>query len=56
MWNETIAAVRPRGGAARRALAGRLLTGPTAFLLAGLIDLLVALWLLRVRSHRGRSF
>jgi hypothetical protein len=56
MWNETIAATRGRGGAAVRAFAGRLLTGPIAFLIAGLIDLLIALWWLRFRDRSGRSF
>jgi hypothetical protein len=56
MWNETIAATRGRGGAAAKAFAGRLLSGPIAFLIAGLIDLLLALWWLRVRSRSGRSF
>jgi hypothetical protein len=56
MWNETIAATRRRGGAPARALAGRLLTGPIAFLIAGLIDVLIALWWLRFRSRTGRTF
>jgi hypothetical protein len=56
MCNETIAAVSPRGGAACRALAGRLLTGPIAFLVAGLIDLLIAVWWLRIRARSKRSF
>jgi hypothetical protein len=56
MWNETIAALCRRGGAVPRALAGRLITGPLAFLVAGVIDLLVILWWLRVRRRSGRLF
>jgi hypothetical protein len=56
MWNETIAAAPRRGGAAARALAGRLLTGPVAFLLAGVIDVLAVLWWLRSRSRTRRLF
>jgi hypothetical protein len=56
MWNETIAAAPRRGGAAARALAGRLLTGPVAFLLAGVIDLLLLLRWLWTRSRTRRLF
>jgi hypothetical protein len=56
MWNETIAALCRRGRAARRAWAGRLITGPAAFLLAGMIDLLAVLWWLRGRRRAGRVF
>jgi hypothetical protein len=56
MWNETIAALCGRGCAARRAWAGRLITGPAAFLVAGAIDLLAVLWWLRVRRRAGRPF
>jgi len=56
MWNETIAGVCGRGAAVCRALAARLLTGPAAFLLATVIDLLALLWWLRSRSRTGRSF
>jgi hypothetical protein len=56
MWNETIAALCGRGGAVVRALAGRLITGPVAFLVAGVIDVAAVLWWLRVRRRAGRSF
>jgi hypothetical protein len=56
MWKQTIAVRCGRGRAASRALAGRLLTGPVAFLLAGLIDLLAVLWWLTLRRRSGRSF
>jgi hypothetical protein len=56
MWNETIAALCRRGGAAARAVAGRLITGPLAFIVAGVIDLLAILWWLRVHRRSGRSF
>jgi hypothetical protein len=39
-----------------RALAGRLLTGPGAFLVAGLIDVCLALWSWRFRGRAKRSF
>jgi hypothetical protein len=54
MWNETIAALCRRGRAALRASAGRLITGPAAFLAAGVIDLLAVLWWLRVNRRSGR--
>ena len=54
MWNETIAAICRRGRAALRASAGRLITGPAAFLVAGVIDLLAVLWWLRVNRRSGR--
>jgi hypothetical protein len=51
MWPETIAT-----SARRERLAGRLVTGPVAFLLAGLLDLALLLgWLVRHR-HRGRLY
>jgi hypothetical protein len=56
MWNETIAALCGRGRAARRGWAGRLITGPAAFLVAGVIDLLAVLWWLRARRRAGRVF
>jgi hypothetical protein len=33
-----------------------LLTGPVAFLMAGLIDLLAVLWWLKLRRRSGRLF
>jgi hypothetical protein len=54
MWNETIAALCGRGRVARRAWAARLITGPIAFLVAGVIDLLAVLWWLRLRRRSGR--
>jgi len=39
-----------------RALAGRFLTGPVAFLVAGVLDLLAVLWWLRISHRSGRSF
>jgi hypothetical protein len=56
MWNETIAAICRRGRPARGARAGRLITGPAAFLVAGVLDLLAVLWWLRVRHRSGRLF
>jgi hypothetical protein len=37
-------------------VAGRVITGPLAFLVAGVIDLLAILWWLQVRRRSGRSF
>jgi hypothetical protein len=45
-----------RGGAAARSLAGRLVTGPCAFLAAGVLDLLAAVWWLKVRRRSKRLF
>jgi hypothetical protein len=50
MWRETIAwTVRCER------LAARVVTGPAAFLVAGLLDLVAVLWWLAVR-RRGRSY
>jgi len=58
MCAETIAA-RRRLAALRRALrarAGRLLTGPGAFLLAAVIDVGALLWWLARRRRRGHLY
>jgi hypothetical protein len=56
MWNETIAGVCGRGAAVCRALAARLLTGPFAFLIAAMIDLLAVLRWAISRRRSGRLF
>jgi hypothetical protein len=49
MWQETIAT-----SGRRQRLAGRLVTGPAAFRLAGLIDAVLMAVLLRSKRRRGR--
>jgi hypothetical protein len=56
MCDQTIAVRCERGRAVSRALAGRFLTGPVAFLAAGVLDLLALLWWLRPSRRSGRSF
>jgi hypothetical protein len=56
MWRKTIAARGARGGAKSRVVAGRILTGRWAFLVAGLLDLAAVIWWLTTRRRPGRSF
>jgi hypothetical protein len=57
MWRETIAAAGRRGRASVSRVAGRIVTGPSAFLASGLLDILaLARWLVSDRRKRGRLY